>query len=167
MALSANTRTTGGSRLNGILVKAQAARGVNRITVGIQGGETYQDKDRTPVAMVGFWNNFGTDTIPARPFAQQGNAKIEQGIGDQIRIGIDGETMVVDRALADRLGEYAAGEWQQAITDIREPPNAPITVHGGWLRTKTGKLVYVEGKHSTNPLIDTGRMRKAVSWQVD
>ena len=96
MALSANTRTTGGSRLNGILVKAQAARGVNRITVGIQGGETYQDKDRTPVAMVGFWNNFGTDTIPARPFAQQGNAKIEQGIGDQIRIGIDGETMVVD-----------------------------------------------------------------------
>ena len=167
MALKSTSRTTGGERLNDVLRKAKAARGVNRISVGIQGGETYDDAERTPVAMVGFWNNFGTDTIPARPFAQQGNARIERGIGAQIRNGIDPQTMVIDRPLADRLGEYAAGEWQQAITDIREPPNAEITVHGGWMRSKTGKLFYVVGKQSTNPLINNGRLRKSVSWQVD
>lgn len=42
-------------------------------------------------------------------------------------------------------------------------PNSPITVNGGWMRNKiSGKPVYVEGKHSDHPLIDTGELRKAL-----
>lgn len=42
-------------------------------------------------------------------------------------------------------------------------PNAPITVNGGWMRNrKTGKPIYIEGKHSTRPLIDTGSLRAAI-----
>lgn len=42
-------------------------------------------------------------------------------------------------------------------------PNAYITVHGGWMRNKkTGKPIYIEGKHSNRPLIDTGSLRQAI-----
>ena len=151
MALVASAKTTGGRRLNDLLRNAGKG-GVRGIRVGFQEGQQYNDANRTPVAQVAYWNNYGTDRIPARPFAQRGNARIEQGIGAQIAAGIDGKTMVIDRALADRLGEYAAGEWQQEITDLREPPNAPSTI---------------QRKGSSNPLIASGEMRKAVTWQVE
>ena len=151
MALRTEVRTTGGRRLREITRNAGKG-GVKAIRVGFLGNERYDDANRTPVAQVAYWNEFGTEDIPQRPFARQGNAHIERGMGEQIRIGIDPERMVIDRALANRLGEYAAGEWQQSITDLREPPNAPRTI---------------KAKGSSNPLIDSGRMRKAVTWEVE
>lgn len=42
-------------------------------------------------------------------------------------------------------------------------PNAPITINGGWMRNKkSGKPVYIKGKHSDKPLIDTGELRKSI-----
>lgn len=42
-------------------------------------------------------------------------------------------------------------------------PNAPITINGGWMRNKvSGKPVYIKGKHSNRPLIDTGELRKSI-----
>ena len=42
-------------------------------------------------------------------------------------------------------------------------PNAPITINGGWMKNKvTGKPIYVKGKKSERPLIDTGSLRQAI-----
>lgn len=42
-------------------------------------------------------------------------------------------------------------------------PNAPITIHGGWMKNKaTGKPVYIKGKKSDKPLIDTGSLRQSI-----
>ena len=42
-------------------------------------------------------------------------------------------------------------------------PNAPITIHGGWMRNKvSGKPVYIKGKGSDRPLIDTGSLRSSI-----
>jgi hypothetical protein len=48
------------------------------------------------------------------------------------------------------------------------PPNAPITLNGGWMRNKkSGRLFYVIPKIGTHPLIDTGVMFESVSYQVE
>ena len=42
-------------------------------------------------------------------------------------------------------------------------PNAYITIHGGWMKNKvSGKPVYIKGKHSERPLIDTGSLRQSI-----
>lgn len=42
-------------------------------------------------------------------------------------------------------------------------PNSPITIHGGWMKNKkSGKPIYVKGKGSDRPLIDTGALRSAI-----
>lgn len=49
------------------------------------------------------------------------------------------------------LGEYIAGQMQEYMTDIDSPPNHPFTV---------------AQKKSSNPLIDSGRMRQAITYRV-
>jgi hypothetical protein len=45
--------------------------------------------------------------------------------------------------------------------------NAEITIHGGWMKNKvSGKPVYIKGKGSSRPLIDTGQLRRAVTSDV-
>jgi len=51
----------------------------------------------------------------------------------------------------EKAGAAAAGIVQETITDITEPPNQPATI---------------KRKKSSNPLIDTGAMRAAVTYAV-
>jgi hypothetical protein len=61
---------------------------------------------------------------------------------------------VIEDAFEDSLG----GRWA---------PNSPITIEGGWMKNKkTGQLVYIEGKHSEQPLIDIGRLRKSIDYNI-
>lgn len=48
------------------------------------------------------------------------------------------------------------------------PPNAPITIQGGWMRNPvSGKPVHVEGKGSGKPpLVDTGQLRSEFSYKI-
>ena len=57
----------------------------------------------------------------------------------------------VNRQLAGLVGASAAAAVQHSIVRLREPPNSPYTI---------------ARKGSSNPLIDTGTMRTAVSWVV-
>lgn len=56
------------------------------------------------------------------------------------------------RTVLSKLGIQAQGDVQAEITSLSSPPNSPVTV---------------ALKGSSNPLIDTGEMRAAVSWKVD
>ena len=77
-----------------------------------------------------------------------------------LKAEVDPKTMVVERNTAGKLGYIGQLEVQKSIVNLRTPPNAPATIKGGFVRTKTGKIIHVPGKGSSNPLIDTDTMRK-------
>jgi len=85
-----------------------------------------------------------------------------------IRAGFDSNkrdiTQLVDRLIEDvifdkisvptmfeLIGAEIVGMIQEYMTDLRDPPNHPVTI---------------DRKGSSNPLIDTGRIRGAIAWRV-
>ena len=162
---------TGGQNVMRLLRTAAAADGVDSVDVGFFESAKYPDG--TPVAAVAGWQEFGTrrnretQHVPERPFFRQALFIAEPGVVELVRRRVNSETLVVDDRLADEIGVYVQGEIQQRISDLRRPPNAPITVKGGWMRSASGKAFFVKGKGSTNPLIDTAAMRTAVTFRVN
>lgn len=55
--------------------------------------------------------------------------------------------------MLDRLGLYIENLIKKKIKDIKEPPKSPATLN-------------LEGSGKSNPLIDTGRLRRAVVYKV-
>jgi hypothetical protein len=53
--------------------------------------------------------------------------------------------------LYEAIGIEGMGLIQKYMTDLKEPPNAQMTI---------------DRKGSSNPLIDEGRLRQAISWRV-
>ncbi len=108
--------------------------------------------DGTPVAQVGFWNEYGTSKAPERPFLRgwresekkEINSKVED-IKNAIFTGKN-----VDSELKE-IGEWGKGRVSKYITDLQTPPNAPSTI------AKKGK---------NDPLVDTGRMRDSVEARI-
>lgn len=107
--------------------------------------------------------------VPARPFMlktrirAQGKfaglmknmyRQILQGKGDAVQF-------------LKKLGIAYEGEMRETFTKEAFAPNAPITIHGGWMRNKkSGKPFKVDGKKSSRPLIDSGRLRGSIMSKV-
>ena len=147
--VSVKVQRRGGQKLRRLLEQASKRRDTT-VEVGFFSEARYEDG--TPVAAVAAWNEFGTETIPERPFFRRAIAEMEDGVAKVVKAGIDTEKMVVDDRLADRVGAYAQGQIQESITALKDPPNAPGTVRQ---------------KGSRNPLLDTGHMRNSVTWKVE
>lgn len=109
------------------------------------------------------WNEFGTrggasgggwgGPIPERPFMRNAMKNNEnkyraamKGQAPKILNGKVKPTMVLEK-----LGIMAQSDIQQEITTLVSPPNSPVTI---------------ARKGSSNPLIDTGEMRQAVTYRV-
>lgn len=68
--------------------------------------------------------------------------------------------------LMEKLALRVQNWCKQFFTDSDNnwQPNSPITIYGGWMRNKvTGKPIYIKGKGSDKPLIDTGALRQSIS----
>ena len=119
--------------------------------VGIQGAAGNEENGAS-IAMVGFYNEFGTDDkrIPARPFMsssfEEQKKEIEKIKRSQYSKVLGGMQTV--RGALAILGEYMTGKVKMKITSLRTPPNAESTIRM---------------KKSSNPLIDTGRMRASIT----
>lgn len=110
------------------------------------------------------WNEFGTrggasgggwgGPIPERPFMRnsgRNNAnKYRQLMKAEAIKLITGKTNL--KQIMQRLGILAVGDIQKEITALRTPPNSPVTI---------------ALKGSSNPLIDSGEMRAAVTYKVE
>jgi hypothetical protein len=110
------------------------------------------------------WNEFGTrggasgggwgGPVPERPFMQNAMAdnkgKYKDGMATAARKILTGDASM--SGTLSKLGIMAQGDIQSEITSLSSPPNSPVTI---------------AIKGSSNPLIDTGEMRGAVTWQVD
>lgn len=91
--------------------------------------------------------------IPERSFIRSTFDENEDGwsefIEDRVNLIFEGEMRA--RQLFEQLGAKIVGQIQKKMTDIRSPKNAAITA---------------ANKGSDNPLMDTGELRRRVTWQV-
>ncbi|WP_430439082.1 hypothetical protein [Shinella sp.] len=141
------------------LSKVQTSlRGPKKVKVGFPAGEADSDNIQKAV-----WNEFGTrggasgggwgGPVPERPFMRnamrENTGKYRNGMRASAAKILTGKTSVT--VVLSKLGIMAQGDVQQSITSLSSPPNSSTTI---------------ELKGSSNPLIDSGEMRGAVTWKV-
>ena len=123
------------------------------VKVGVL-GDAERD-DGADMILIALANEFGTDTIPARPFIRGAYGEHKQDLGNTkdrlVRLVFAGK-IDVPRALG-LLGEEHKGQIQEYMTALDHPPNAPSTI--------------ARKRGSTNPLIDTGQLRRSIDWERD
>ena len=100
------------------------------------------------------YNEYGTKNIPSRPFMMITHNQKLNANRKMINKGMDsilyGRTNA--NTLVNKIGLANVGFIQGTITTLRTPANKASTI-----KAKGGK---------TNPLINTGTMRKAVTYEV-
>lgn len=110
-----------------------------------------KDKYTGPVAQVAVWNEFGTKKTPPRPFMRSTVAKKSPRWGNGLAVALKKTGYNSGEALSI-LGSVIVGQIQQTIDEWKDPPNAQLTV---------------DLKGFNKPLLDSGRMRAAVAFEVD
>ena len=121
--------------------------GKERLEIGFF--ETAKYPSGEYVAQVARYNEFGTLNIPMRPFFRNAINKNIKKWYATLQNAIN-QNATPSKALSI-VGEVARADIIQSITDLRTPPNAESTI---------------KQKKSTNPLIDTGLMRRSVTYKV-
>ena len=121
----------------------------NTIVIGVLGEQD------TEVVKYATYNEFGVMfKIPERSFIRAGfdankNKFIERGnrlIEDVITLKLKPHTFL------EIMGEYLAGIIKDYLVDLRSPPNSQQTI---------------EQKGSSNPLVDTGRLRDSITYKIE
>ena len=99
------------------------------------------------VAQVARYNEFGTSKIPMRPFFRNAiNTNTKKWFASMQQL-----LKANDDRVLEKVGEIARGDIVQSITTLNTPPNKQSTINT---------------KKSSNPLIDTGLMRRSVTYKV-
>lgn len=121
------------------------------VRVGFQQGKATEE-DGTDVCDIAAWNELGTVNMPSRPFLRMSvddnSDKINSFMSAQKRSIINGES--ADRILK-KIGIFQKDLIQEKITEGSFAPNTPSTI---------------KAKGSSKPLIDTGRMRQSVNFEI-
>lgn len=117
------------------------------VRVGVLENATYPDG--TPVAMVAFWNEYGTKTSPVRAF-------FRTTVSDQKKnwvLSVQNLMKMHDdpKKVMGLMGEHMRGQIVQSINTWTDPPNAPYTV---------------KMKGFNKPLVDQGIMMRSISFEV-
>lgn len=117
------------------------------VRVGVLENATYPDG--TPVAMVAFWNEYGTKTSPVRAF-------FRTTVSDQKKnwvLSVQNLMKMHDdpKKVMGLIGEHMRGQIVQSINTWTDPPNAPYTV---------------AMKGFQKPLVDTGQLMRSISFEV-
>ena len=110
--------------------------------------------------------------IPARPVIrpalsrEETRAAMSAGLLKACAAAQRGDMEGTKAGLAE-AGQAGADGIRAYIDKGVPPPNAPITLEGGWMRNPvSGKPVHVEGKSGTTPLVDTGQLYREFDWEI-
>ena len=110
--------------------------------------------------------------IPARPVVKpalsQENVREEMAAcqAEALRAAQAGDLDGTIAALAES-GKAGAGGIRAYVDKGIPPPNAEITVSGGWMRNPvSGKPVRIKGKSGTTTLVDTGQLYDDFDWEI-
>lgn len=147
--------TTQGSRFQEAMKVLQDFQ----VKIGFQRGEA-TEKDGTDICDIAAWNELGTENIPSRPFLRNSVDNHIKEIGNFLE---DMLVKILEGATAEyvleQTGLFQKDLIQKEITEGSYTPNAPAT-YARKLKKGTN-----EGG-SPKPLIDTGRMRQSVNYQI-
>jgi len=161
--------------MRGVTVKIDITRDVlkslcnltsDQVLVGIPAANAERDPEpgeKTPAtnALIGYVMETGSpaQNIPARPFLVPGVKGIEEEIARRYAAGakavLDGKATSLDDT-HNAVGLIAAASVQRKITDGPFAPLAPRTLAARKARGRTGE----------RPLVDTGQLRRSVSYVV-
>lgn len=132
------------------------------VKIGMVGPRAEETRDGGTTNLdVALFNEYGTRTIPARPWIgpsfDKNRAKYERQLAKGLEAVYEGRGDV--ETLLGRLGAEGAADMKNYVTQGAEvpPPNAP-----GTLEHKQAK-----GDGDPRTLVDTGQMVGAVSWEVE
>lgn len=130
-----------------------------KVKVGFPAGKTGSD-----ILNIAIWNHYGTrggasgggwgGPIPERPFLENAirsnKQKYIKGMKQGAKSVFLGSTTMAQ--IMSKLGILAQGDIQSEITNLSDPPNSPVTI---------------ALKGSSNPLVDNGNLRGAVTYEVE
>ena len=110
--------------------------------------------------------------IPARPVVKPAlaqpsvRAEMSSAMQKACASALDGDMDGVTVAL-EESGRAGVDGIHAYIDAGIPPPNAPVTLTGGWIRNPvSGKPVKVKGKSGTTPLVDTGQLYDDFGWEI-
>ena len=110
--------------------------------------------------------------IPPRPVIQpalsQASVREEMASAmlDACAAATDGDLPAVTSALED-AGRAGVDGIHAYIDKGIPPPNAPVTLSGGWIYNRVAKKgVPVKGKSGTTPLVDTGQLYNDFDYEI-
>ena len=110
--------------------------------------------------------------IPPRPVIRPGLSRPEtrRAMAEAMRAAVSAAHAGDEAAAAAGLeacGRAGADGIRACIDSGIQPPNSPVTVHGGWIYNRVAKTgVPVRGKGFDKPLFDTGELYRAFSYEV-
>ena len=141
---------SGGDKLKNYLAEvAKKVQNPGTLKVGFLEDATYPDG--TPVATVAASQEFGTATIPPRPFFRNMISENQAHWPDDIAKLLASNGMDAAAAL-QVMGQEIKEEIQDSIEKLTDPPLKPATI---------------KRKGSSKPLIDTAHMRDSVDFVVE
>lgn len=121
------------------------------VRTGFQRGEATEE-DGTDICDVAAWSELGTENMPARPFLRKSVDENEDKIADFVDAGMEGLVRGVSAGqFLKNFGVFQKDLIQEKITEGDFVPNVESTIRK---------------KKSSRPLIDTGRMKQAVNYQI-
>lgn len=164
--------------LDGLNKVYKALNSTHTLRVGIMGNKasvTHEGSDLTN-AEVGTIQEFGSvaNKIPPRSFLKMPLETNLPAILNKRDVRKAFEKSLEDGTLdefLETLGEGCVNIVKEAFESGgfgEWPENAPITIHGGWMRNKvSGKPVFIQGKApETKPLIHTRQLRDSITYEV-
>ena len=144
----------------------------SQVLVGIPEGAGADHGGMSNVALAFLHTNGSpVSKIPPRPFLEPAIEEAKEDIAERMmeaaRDAFAGDLAAAAEQMdmAGFIGENAAKGY---LGSGHHAANAPITVHGGWMRNRvSGKPVCVRGKGSSTPLLDTGSLRNSITHIVE
>ena len=144
----------------------------NRVLIGIPQANSSSRGEITNVELA-FIHTMGSpvNRIPPRPFLEPGVEEAKDQIAGRMKAAVEAAVEGETGAAMDELekaGLYGENAVKSYIGSGHHVPNAGITIEGGWMRNRvSGKPVFVKGKHSDVPLIDTGSLRSSITHVIE
>lgn len=144
----------------------------NRVLIGIPQANSSARGEITNVELA-FIHTMGSpiNRIPPRPFLEPGVEEAQEQIAGRMRAAAQAAVEGDIGAAMDEL-DNAGLDGENAVKTYigagHHAPNAGITIEGGWMRNRvSGKPVFVKGKRSNVPLIDTGSLRSSITHVIE
>lgn len=148
------------ARLQGMAARANKQ---DVVAVGFLGNSSYPDG--TPTATVAAIQEFGTASIPSRPFFRNMVAKDSPTWGASMHAVLSANGYDVEKTLGG-MGLLLEGQLRASIVALTDPPLAPATI-AARLRRGRGKSRKPPSKTIEKPLIDTGHMLASIGSTVE